>query len=140
MPQLKSLLFFPTLEAAVAAMPAQYQRMLSLADKPPTQPPTAFPPPCPAGASHFVRPKVVHSEVPGLTDDARLVHFSGIVSILTTVDETGRTTDLWLKIPAGLGLDEAAAASVSGYKFKPATCSGVPVKVPLEVEVNFTNR
>ena len=49
----------------------------------------------------------------------------------------GLPTHIEIVRPVGLGLDEMAAAAVSGYKFSPATRDGQPVKVDLYVEVNF---
>ena len=124
LPVLKQQLFFPTLTSAIAAMPLQYRQMLSLPDQPSTSLPPPLPLECPVAGAHFVRPKVLHQEEPDFTDEARLAHFSGSVTILFTVDENGHATDLWLAKPAGLGLDQNAVKALSGYTFKPATCDG----------------
>jgi len=39
--------------------------------------------------------------------------------------------------PIGVGLDERAIAAVQSYKFAPATENGGPVRVEMNVEVNF---
>jgi len=36
-----------------------------------------------------------------------------------------------------MGLDEEALKAVRKYRFKPATLEGVPVPVPIVVEINF---
>jgi TonB family protein len=133
LPGLKQQLFFPTLQAAIAAIPLQYRQMLYPTDEPPTSP-------CPATGAHYEHPRVVYQEAPGFTDEARNAHFDGSVTVLLTIDENGRSSDLWVKSPAGLGLDESATKAVFHYKFKPATCDGTAVKTPLRVEVNFAIR
>jgi TonB family protein len=133
LPGLKQQLFFPTLQAAIVAIPPQDRQMLYPTDEPPT-PPTS---PCPATGAHYEYPRVVYQEVPDFTEEARSAHFNGSVLVLMTIDENGRISDLWLKKPAGLGLDEQATKTVSNEKFKPATCDGTAVKTPLMIEQTF---
>lgn len=134
LPALKPQLFFPTLAAATAAIPVDYQRLLST-DRASSVLPN---PNCSALGTHYERPKVIHSQPPQFSEEARRARFSGSVTILLTVDENGHASDLWLKSPAGLGLDEQAVKAVSDYTFKPATCDGTTVKTPLAVDISFT--
>jgi TonB family protein len=135
--QLSRELFYPTPEAAFAAVPVEDRKLLSLTNDPPQENPSKSRPNCPAAGSQYVEAKALHIAEPEFSDEARSARFSGSSTILLTVDESGRTTDLWLQKPAGLGLDEQAAKAVSNYIFKPATCDGVAVKTSLFVEVNF---
>jgi TonB family protein len=138
LPELKQQLFFPTLQSAIAAIPLPYQKMLSLADEPPKKPAMPLHPECSVAGANFVRPKVIYQPQPDFTDAARRAHFNGAVTVLMTIDEKGHVSDLWLKSPVGLGLDEQAIKAVSNYRFEPATCDGAGVKTVLAVMVNFT--
>ena len=131
LPQLKQQLFFPALQAAIAAIPLQDQQMLYPTDEP--QHPNL---PCPVTGAHYERPKVIYQEEPDFTEEAIRSQLGGSVAVSVTVDENGHPSDLWLKKPAGLGLDEKAIKAVSDYKFQPATCDGTAVKTPITIEVN----
>jgi len=137
LPGLKQQLFFPTVTAALAAIPPSYQRLLSVTAPPPSQLPLPPPPECPAAGAKYLRPEVIHQEEPYFSDEAKQARFSGSVTIVFTVDVTGHTTDLWLAQPAGLGLDNNAAKAVSDYIFKPATCNGATVATPVIVAIGF---
>ena len=54
-----------------------------------------------------------------------------------TIDKTGAITNLQVVKPAGLGLDEAAAESVSKWKYRPYILNGDPVEVETQITVNF---
>jgi TonB family protein len=131
--RLKQELFFPTLQAAVTAIPVLDRQMLYPADEP--QPSTSL---CPTAGAHYQRPQAVYQESADFTEEALRVYFSGSVTISLTVDENGHPSDLWLKQPAGMGMDEQAIRAVSHYIFKPATCDGVNVKTPITIEQSFT--
>ena len=79
---------------------------------------------------------VIYQEEPDFTEEAIRSQLGGSVAVSVTVDENGHPSDLWLKKPAGLGLDEKAIKAVSDYKFQPATCDGTAVKTPITIEVN----
>jgi len=131
LPRLKQQLFFSTLQAAIAAVPLLDQQMLY-----PTDEPEHPNPPCPVTGAHYERPKVIYQEEPDFTEEALRSRLGGSVAISGTIDENGHPSDLWLKKPAGLGLDEKAIKAVSDYKFQPATCDGTAVKTPITIEVN----
>ena len=82
-------------------------------------------------------PRALHVADPDFNEYARAVRFSGIVLIYLQVDTAGNPTDVRILHPIGLGLDERAVAAVAKYKFKPAAQNGLPVRVEMNVEVNF---
>ena len=137
LPGLKPQLFFLSLQAAEAAIPLLYRQLLSLADEPPQNPPAPPNPECPAADSRFILPKVLYMAQPEFPKEARRKHLNRTVTILLTVNEQGRPSDLWLKVPAGLGLDEEAAHAASRYTFEPAKCDGTIVKTALLVAIKI---
>jgi TonB family protein len=50
-----------------------------------------------------------------------------------TVAEDGRAHDIVIVTPVGMGLDDDAAQAISGWRFKPGTCSGTPCAVHARV-------
>lgn len=141
LPKLKSQLFFPTLESAMAAIPGEYARFLpattdaNLLTSSNSQPADAQRS-CLPGAKYSL-PSVTNREDPEFTEDARQAHIHGAVRIVFTVDDRGHTENLWLAIPLGLGLDENAARAVSHYTFKPAKCDDLPVKTQMIMDIGF---
>jgi TonB family protein len=140
MPALKQQLFFPTLQVAIAAVPPEYRRMLFPTEETSKSPLMPSPQECPASGANYMHPTVLYSEAPHITDQARQARFSGSVIISLTIDENGLPSELWLRKPAGLGMDESAIKAVSDYKFKPATCAGAVVRAPMMIDVNFVIR
>lgn len=140
LPQLKSQLFFGTLDEALAAIPKSYQKMIPYnpsADNTPSTNEKWAAEACGSEAAEFKRPVVVSTVEPVFSDEARRQKYSGTVSIVITVDKTGNAIDPWLARSTGHGLDENAIRAVRQYVFKPATCSGVPVAVALAIDVSF---
>lgn len=82
-------------------------------------------------------PKVIHQEDPRFNDAARSVRHSGSTDVTLFVGTDGVPADVQILRPTGLGLDEAAAAAVSNYRFTPAAKDGDPVPVNIYVDVNF---
>jgi TonB family protein len=82
-------------------------------------------------------PKVIHSVKPEVTEEARRANFHGTVRIYCWIDEQGNPLHIRIVHSAGLGLDETAVDAVRQYKFKPATRDGKPVKVDINIDVNF---
>lgn len=140
LPQLKSQLFFGTLDEALAAIPKAYQSMIpynaSIANPPSTKEELAAET-CGSEAADFKRPVVVSAAQPVFSEEARRQRYNGIVSVVITVDKTGHAVDPWLARSVGHGLDENAILAVRQYVFKPATCSGVPVAYALAIDVKF---
>ena len=82
-------------------------------------------------------PKVLHMTEPQFSREARSAFISGSVLVYLQVDTEGNPMQIRILRPIGLGLDEKAVEAVSHYKFKPATLNGSPVRVEMNVEVNF---
>jgi TonB family protein len=82
-------------------------------------------------------PILIYKTEPEYTSEARKARLEETVLISTVIDETGRPTQLKVLKGLGMGLDGQALASVSKYKFKPATRDGNPVAIQVQVEVNF---
>jgi protein TonB len=74
---------------------------------------------------------------PEFSDEARKAKFSGNVLVYLIVDEQGNPTHVRVERGVGMGLDEKAVEAVRQYKFKPATQNGKPVKVEVDIDVNF---
>lgn len=79
-------------------------------------------------------PVLISTPDPGYTPEARAAHCSGSVALLLVVDTDGAVKYVALLKPLGLGLDDAAARAVLGWRFKPATQDGLPVAVKLTVD------
>ena len=84
-----------------------------------------------------IPPKPMKTPNPVFNMAARRMKYSGMVEVYLWAEPDGSTSHLSISKPAGLGLDEQAVATVSKYKFVPATQNGKPVRVDLYVEVNF---
>ena len=82
-------------------------------------------------------PRVLHAPAPQFDREARAVKISGNVLVYLQVDTAGLPTNIRLLRPLGFGLDEKAVEAVSQYKFQPAMLNGSPVRVEMNVEVNF---
>ena len=85
----------------------------------------------------------VHAPVPlyevdaEFSEEARRAKFSGNVEIYLVVDEHGNPTHIRVTRGVGMGLDEKAIEAVRQYKFKPGMLNGKPVKVDMNIEVDF---
>jgi protein TonB len=74
---------------------------------------------------------------PEFSEEARKAKMSGLVLVGLIVDEKGNATRVHVIRGLGMGLDEKAVEAVRQYRFKPAMENGKPVKVEVDVEVNF---
>jgi TonB family protein len=59
------------------------------------------------------------------------------VELAFVIDAKGRTQDIRAVKPGQKAFDQAAIDAVRGWKFKPATCNGVPMATRINVEVPF---
>jgi TonB family protein len=84
-------------------------------------------------------PRVLYAADPEFSEDARRHHIAGNVLVSLVVDENGLPQNVKVLRGVGYGLDEKAVEAVKKYRFRPAMREGVPVKVQLNVEVNFQN-
>jgi hypothetical protein len=147
-PTLRNALFFTNFVAAIAAVPAIFQKAVlqgSLSKKGPSAPKsiscdcTDISDSCPNGKkTGLVYPKLLSSVEPEFSDEARAFRkFNGSVQVGIRIDKTGAIADEWLIRDLGYGLDEQAAVAVRHYKFAPATFHNVPIETSLFVDVNF---
>ena len=75
---------------------------------------------------------------PIYTDEARKTKIQGTVTLRVLVGADGRASDIRVVRGIGFGLDERAAQTVRGWKFKPARdASQHPVTAWITVEVVF---
>jgi len=82
-------------------------------------------------------PRVLNNINAEFSDEARRKKIDGIVLVSATVSEQGLPVNPRVVQGVGYGLDEKALESVRQYRFHPATIDGVPVSVPITVEVSF---
>jgi TonB family protein len=82
-------------------------------------------------------PKLLHSEDPEYTDEARRARHQGSVLLAIDVDVNGRVANVRVIRSLGLGLDEKAIEAVQKWKFRPAMAGGRPVTAPAQVQVTF---
>lgn len=69
--------------------------------------------------------------------NAHLKYFHAFSGIHLIVDTDGNPQDICVQEAAGYGLDGQAVKAVKQYRFRPATKGGVPVPVPIHVQVDF---
>lgn len=83
------------------------------------------------------RPEKIGGEAPVYTEMARQSRLQGVIILEAIIDERGDVANVRILKGLPMGLDKAAVSAVSGWKFKPATRNGVPVKVYYVLTVNF---
>jgi TonB family protein len=86
-----------------------------------------------------IKPPIVkYAPEPELSDEARrFPKLNAQVLVYLEVGTDGLPTHVRILKPYGLGLDEEAAAAVAKYRFKPAMEGDKPVRIEMNVEVNF---
>jgi TonB family protein len=82
-------------------------------------------------------PRAIYDPEPEYSEEARRVHFQGVVVLSIVVDQAGHARDIRVARSVGLGLDEKAIEAVKKWKFEPGVKDGHPVAVGVNVEVNF---
>jgi len=82
-------------------------------------------------------PRAIYDPEPEYSEEARKVHFQGVVVLSIVVDQAGHARDIRVARSVGLGLDERAIEAVKKWKFEPGVKDGHPVAVGVNVEVNF---
>jgi TonB family protein len=82
-------------------------------------------------------PVPIYKVEPEYSEEARKAKFQGTVLLSIVVDETGKTTNVRVVRPLGMGLDEKAIEAVLKWRFRPGYKEGKPVAVMANVEVNF---
>jgi len=84
-----------------------------------------------------IMPSILTRAEPKYSEEARKAKLGGSIQLSVVVDATGTPTQIAVLRPLGLGLDEAAIAAVSQWKFKPGTKYGAPVPVIAQIEVTL---
>jgi TonB family protein len=74
---------------------------------------------------------------PGYTEEARLAHLAGIVTMSLTVDDEGIPKEIHVLSALGLGLDENAVACMRQARYSPAQKDGKPVPLKINVSLAF---
>ncbi len=82
-------------------------------------------------------PTLIYKVEAEFSEEARKAKVSGNVVVGLVVDEKGNATHVHVVRGLGMGLDEKAVEAVRQFRFKPALENGKPVKVEVNVEVNF---
>ena len=82
-------------------------------------------------------PKLVYSPDPEYSKEARKAHLQGTVVLWLIVDEKGLPQNIRVQRSLGMGLDEQAIKAIKQWRFNPSTKDGHPVRVMINVEVNF---
>lgn len=83
------------------------------------------------------QPQIVYKVEPEYSEEARKAKFQGTVLLQIVVDVDGRTREVRVLRPLGMGLDEKAIEAVQKWRFRPGYKDGKPVPVIANVEVNF---
>ena len=89
------------------------------------------------GTAGLTLPVPLSRPEPQYSEEARKAKWGGTVLLSLVVDETGRTKEIKVVKPLGLGLDEKAIEAVSRWIFKPGMKDGKAVPVLAQVEVTF---
>ena len=74
---------------------------------------------------------------PAYTEEARIAHLAGAVTMSLTVDDEGIPKEIHVLTPLGLGLDESAVACVRQSRYSPAQKDGKPVPLKINVSLAF---
>jgi protein TonB len=82
-------------------------------------------------------PVPIFKPEPEYSEEARKAKFQGAVLLSIVIDADGKTRDVKILRPLGLGLDEKAIEAVLKWRFRPSQKDGRPVAVTANVEVNF---
>jgi TonB family protein len=82
-------------------------------------------------------PALLYAVDPKFSPQAREKKIGGTVLVNLIVDEKGKPLYVRVIRGIGMGLDENAVEAVKQYKFKPAMKAGEPVRVSINIEVNF---
>jgi TonB family protein len=83
------------------------------------------------------RPRITFGPAPDYTPAAREAHQEGQVIVELIIEKDGSVSNARILKPQPLGLDLSAVETVCGWRFKPATRQGEPVKVYYVVTMNF---
>ncbi|MFQ5744822.1 MAG: energy transducer TonB [Acidobacteriota bacterium] len=82
-------------------------------------------------------PEKILDVAPEYPELARRARLAGVVILEAVIDRQGNVKDVKILRGLGLGLDKAAVAAVSQWKYSPTYYNGRPVEVILTVTVQF---
>ena len=82
-------------------------------------------------------PRAEFAPEPEYSAFARKRRLQGTVTFDVLVDSAGKIGKIVIVHPLGLGLDEAAADTISTWRFRPAMRDGQPVACAFNIEVDF---
>ena len=82
-------------------------------------------------------PVLLHKYEAEYPEEALKAKYQGTVLLDAEIDDAGQVGNVRVARSLGLGLDEKAIEAVKQWRFKPATKSGKPVGVQVQVEVSF---
>jgi len=88
-------------------------------------------------AAEVQRPQILSHSAPQYPPAARKAKVEGTVVIESIIDREGGITNARVLRDQSLGLGLSAVEAVCGWRFKPATLKGEPVKVYYVLTVNF---
>ena len=83
-------------------------------------------------------PRAISTPKPEYSEEARRKCLQGTVELRFIVGPDGSVQQVEVVKPLGMGLDEAAIATVRTWKFEPGTHDGKPVAVKLSADVSFS--
>jgi len=90
-----------------------------------------------AGDYGIKSPKAIYAPDPEYTDKARRKKINGTVVVSLIVTPEGTVRDPRIVTSLDKDLDQQALATLSKWKFEPATKDGKPVTVRISTEVSF---
>ena len=102
--------------------------------------PDEAPAPAPEGPVLTKAPELLQFVEAPYPQAAEAEKLEGAVTLLVSLDETGRVTEAEVTGSAGHGFDEAAAEAVRQFVFSPAEIDGAPAAVQLEYVYRFVFR
>ena len=89
------------------------------------------------GTNGVTAPTIASKVDPEYTEAARKEKIQGTVVLEVVINEEGVPKVTRVVRTLGYGLDENAVKALEQWRFRPGTKDGQPVKVGLNVEVNF---
>jgi protein TonB len=88
-------------------------------------------------AGSATSPRVIKTVEPAYTDEARVAHIQGTVTLEVAVHRDGTASVTKVIQGLGYGLDEAAIRALEQFQFEPGTMDGETVESQARMTVNF---
>jgi TonB family protein len=82
-------------------------------------------------------PRLIYKVEPAYTQEARKAGLSGVVVLNLEVGPDGQAGNIRVAHGLGMGLDEKAVEAVRQWRFEPGSKDGVPVSVPVTIQMGF---